>query len=393
MPRALLLLSLETYRAQDYLAAGRRAGVDILVGTGAPLAFSEENPDRYITLPMDDPEAAAARAREAAGALDAVIAADEDTVVTAAVIAEAVGARHISVAAATRARDKLEMREALTAAGLPQPLFSTWSPGQPLPDVGFPCVVKPARASASRGVIRANDVDELEATLARVAALDGVEPPLIVEAFVPGDEVAVEGLARDGEVDILAIFDKPDPLEGPYFEETLYITPSRHPRAAQDAVARRVRDAARALGVDRGPIHAELRLTGDDAVVIELAARTIGGLCGRTLRFSTGMSLEELVLLEAVGADPSARRQALAAGVMMLPAPRRGVLRGVRGRAEVEATTGIEALEITVGLGQEVVPPPEGRRYLGFLFSRGATAADAERALREAWPKLDIDID
>jgi hypothetical protein len=214
-----------------------------------------------------------------------------------------------------------------------------------------------------------------------------------VEAFVPGAEVAVEGLLRGGALEVLAIFDKPDPLDGPYFEETIYVTPSRQPAAILAAIEATTAAGARALGLVEGPIHAELRLPPAGPVVLEIAARSIGGLCSRTLRFGAGLSLEEVLVAHAMGlplAPP--RREARAAGVMMLPIPRRGVLHAVLGLDAARSVDGVDDVVITVPVGREVVPLPEGDSYLGFLFARGETPEDVEAALRAAHGKLGFDI-
>ncbi|HYG69012.1 MAG TPA: ATP-grasp domain-containing protein, partial [Anaeromyxobacteraceae bacterium] len=209
----------------------------------------------------------------------------------------------------------------------------------------------------------------------------------------PGPEVAVEGLLREGRLETLAFFDKPDPLDGPFFEETIYVTPSRHPETVQAAAIARVAEACRALGLVEGPIHAELRLADGGPVVLEVAARSIGGLCSRTLRFGAGLSLEEVLVAHAMGLPlESIRREPRAAGVMMLPIPRGGILHGVGGQDEARAVPGVEDVVITVPEGREVVPLPEGDSYLGFLFARAETPAEVERALREAHRRLRIDI-
>jgi hypothetical protein len=216
---------------------------------------------------------------------------------------------------------------------------------------------------------------------------------VLVEAFVPGAEVAVEGLLRGGSLELLALFDKPDPLDGPYFEETLYVTPSRHPAALQQAVQRVAAEAVRALGLTEGPVHAELRLSADGPVVLEVAARSIGGLCARALRFGAGLSLEEIVVAHAVGLPLSTlTREARASGVMMLPIPRRGILHGVSGLTAARAVPGVEDVVVTIPEGREVVPLPEGDAYLGFLFARAGRPEEVEQALRAAQARLAFDI-
>jgi biotin carboxylase len=257
----------------------------------------------------------------------------------------------------------------------------------------YPCVLKPIAQSASRGVIRADDRDEFVHAFERIAQMlreDGNgQRHLLVESFLPGPEVALEGLLDKGSLRILTIWDKPDPLDGPFFEETIYVTPSRLPDGVQAQIGETTARAAAALGLRHGPIHAEMRLGPGGPWVLEVAARSIGGLCSSVLRFGTGMSLEEIILRHAVGQDvPTFEREGTAAGAMMLPIPRRGLLREVRGKDEALAVPGIEGIEITIPVGQPVVPLPEGDRYLGFVFARAETPAAVEAALREAHRRL-----
>jgi biotin carboxylase len=255
-------------------------------------------------------------------------------------------------------------------------------------------VVKPLSRSGSQGVIRADTPVEAEAAAARIRAMLG-DPgaELLFEQFVPGDEVAVEGLLDAGRLEVLAVFDKPDPLDGPYFEETIYVTPSRKPAEVLDEVHRLTAQAAVALGLTEGPVHAELRI-GSDVKVLELAARSIGGLCSRSLRFGLGVSLEEVILRHALGMPlDHLRREDFASGVMMLPIPRAGVLREVRGQDAARAVPGVAGLEISIARGRRVQPLPEGDRYLGFLFAKADSPERVEEALREAHALLEVEID
>jgi biotin carboxylase len=293
-------------------------------------------------------------------------------------------------------RDKVAMRSRLAAGEVAQPHFAVLAPGDDpavvAAAVGFPVVVKPSGLSGSVGVIRADDPAGAVAAAERAWALwDG---PLVVERFVAGPEVAVEGLLRGGELDVLAVFDKPDAPDGPYFEETIYVTPSRHPVDDLDELARLVARACAAVGLTEGPIHAEARLGPNGPVLLEVAARSIGGLCARTLRFGAGISLEELILRHALGLPTAGMtRESGAAGVMMLPIPRSGVLRAVGGQEAARAVPGVSGLELTIRPGRAVVALPEGDRYLGFLFARGATPVEVEAILRTAHACLVVEID
>jgi biotin carboxylase len=268
--------------------------------------------------------------------------------------------------------------------------------------VEYPCVLKPLMLSASRGVIRANDPREFVTAFERIAAIlaepdaappDGARRALLVEEFVPGREIALEGLLVGGSLHVLAVFDKPDPLDGPFFEETIYVTPSRLPAATQTRAAAVTRDACSALGLTEGPIHAELRVNERGPFVLEVAARSIGGLCARTLTFGTGLSLEDLILCHALGRPlESLERERRAAGVMMIPIPRAGCLVSVSGVEEARAVGAVEDVVITMHPGQEVIPLPEGWQYLGFIFARAETPAAVEGALREAHARLRFDI-
>jgi len=259
----------------------------------------------------------------------------------------------------------------------------------------YPGVVRPIRINGSRGVIRANNPREFVAAASRLAALlDAIDPmlgakPFLVEHFIPGFEVALEGLLDHGALQVLALFDKPDPLDGPFFEETLYVTPSRLPEATQAAIARCAADAAAALGLREGPMHAELRINDQGPWIVELAGRSIGGLCSKTLRFGTDISLEELILRQACGMPiESTVRTSVAGGVMMIPIPGAGLLKRVEGVAESAAVPGVEAVDITARINYPIVPLPEGDSYLGFIFARSGTPVEVEAALREAHSRL-----
>jgi len=412
LQRLLLLIPTTTYRTEDFVEAARALDVDLVIASDRPNVMSGEFPDHLLTLPFGDPAVAAREMRGYAARrpIDAVVPVDDATTVVASAVGEALGLRVNPLAAAQATRNKRVMRELLARAGVPSPSFAVvpaaGDPRAAAERVSYPCVLKPLVLSASRGVIRADDEVAFVAAFERirailrapdVAALGQGTDAILVEGFVPGAEVALEGLLENGALRPLALFDKPDPLDGPFFEETIYVTPSRLPADTQAAVAAVTARAARALGLSDGAVHGELRLrpgaAGLEPVMLEIAARSIGGLCGRTLRFGTGMSLEELILRRALGRPvASFERQRAAAAVMMIPIPRGGVLEEVHGLDEARAVPHIEDVTISLHKGQEVVPLPEGSRYLGFIFSRAATPDQAEAALREAHRHLQFVI-
>ena len=386
------------------MEAARRLAVDLTVASEQPSAFEGARPGALLTLDLALPARAAEQAREFAARypLDAVLGVDDDTVVVAAEIAAELGLGGNAVLAVEAARDKYRQRQLMARHGVPVPRFALHHLDEDTSvlarSVPYPCVVKPLRLSASRGVIRANDPREFVAAVRRLAAIlaqpdaaacaeaAGV---FLVEDYVPGVEVALEGLITDGALRTLALFDKPDPLEGPFFEESIYVTPSGLPGAAQEALADAAARGARAIGLTRGPVHAELRWNEQRPWLIELAARPIGGRCSAALRFRDGGTLEELVIREALGMSlGSLVREEHAAGVMMIPVPGPGVLREVRGVAEARTVPGVDDVVITAHRGQELVPWPEGSRYPGFIFARGARATDVVTSLRAAHTRL-----
>jgi biotin carboxylase len=377
-----------TYRAPDFLDAAARLGAEVVIGSEHRQALSESMGDRSVTLTLSQPEMAADQIERLAerSPIDAIVAVDDGGTRAAAVAAQRLGLRGNQPEAVARTRDKAAMRAAFAAAGVRQPAFGE--------DVGYPRVLKPLTRSGSQGVIRADTPEEARAAADRIRAIVGdPEAALLVEQFVPGDEVAVEALLTDGRLEVLAVFDKPDPLDGPYFEETIYVTPSRKPPEVLAGIEEATAQAAAALGLTEGPVHAEMRIA-NGVTVLELAARSIGGLCARSLRFGLGVSLEEVILRHALGLDPGhLKREELASGVMMLPIPRAGTLKTVRGQDEARAVPGIAGLEISIAPGKPVVPLPEGDRYLGFLFAKADTPEQVEQALRDAHAKLTVDIE
>ncbi len=401
----LLLLPTSTYRAEDFLRAAAALGAEVVVASERRQALAGLMGERALTVPLRRPAQAAEKIVELAGkiGIDAVVAVDDQGVLVAAKAASRLGLPHNPPEAVAATRDKALMRRTLDAAGVPQPEFRLVSTDEQVAAavaaIGPPVVVKPVSLSGSRGVIRADSVaSAIDAAgwVRKILAEAGEDPdsPLLVERFVAGAEIAVEALLRSGHLEVLATFDKPDPLDGPYFEETIYVTPSRLPAEQFHQVLEATAAAAAALGLVEGPVHAELRVGAGGVWVLELAARSIGGLCARVLRFGAGLSLEQVILRHALGLPlEDLEREHAAAGVMMLPIRREGVLREVRGLAAARAVPGIAGLELTIRPGRPVRPLPEGDRYLGFLFARGESPEQVEEALRTAHGLLHVEVE
>jgi biotin carboxylase len=326
---------------------------------------------------------------------DAVAAVGDRPAVLAAEVAQTIGVPFHPPAAARACQDKYLARQLYHAAGLRVPSFFRAELGDDphaLADrTTYPCVLKPLGLSASRGVIRANNAGEFVAAFRRIAKIG--ERWIQVETYIPGREFAIEGLVTRGEFQPLAIFDKPDPLEGPFFEETIYVTPSRESPEVQTALLETTCRAVRALGLWHGPVHAELRYNDEGASILETHARPIGGLCANALRFDDGVPLEELILRHALGEDVrGARLDGPASGVMMIPIPKDGIYVSVEGTKSAEAIVGIEDVIITAKEGQRLIPLPEGSSYLGFIFARSDTPAEVETALRRSHAELSFEI-
>ncbi len=404
MKRVLLLLPTTGYRNNDFLAAAKKLGVAIVAAADychqlAPLwGFAP-----IMALHFDRPEEAADTVlRELDASVDAVLAVDDSGVELAALLSQRMSLPGNAANAVRGVRDKLAFRRLLREREFLCPQFHHLESGEDpralVSELSFPVVVKARRLSGSRGVIRANDSEELLRAVNRVRAIqsradrDAQELGLIIEDFIPGLEYALEGILERGELTTLALFDKPDPLDGPYFEETLYVTPSRLPEALQDRVHQVVARACRVASLAVGPVHAEVRINERGIWILEVAARSIGGLCARVLTHSLGMTLEELILRQVVAEPLAISGELGAAGVMMIPIPRRGIYHGLKGLATAQSVPGVTGVSITVVPGQIIAPPPDGASYLGFIFARASSPAGAEYALRISHRQLHFDI-
>lgn len=401
--RLILLIGARTYRDNAFVQAAEHLGLQVVKGIDLP----KELADYYHpTLPLQfrDQDNAVqdliSYAKE--NPVSTIIAVDDEATVIAARACDELDIAHNSPDAAYAAKNKYIMRQKLAKAKVPSPAFRLFhsddDPASIAGEIAYPCVVKPILLSASQGVIRANSPDEFVAAFncARAIVLaTGGEPGedgkghLLVEDYIEGIEVALEGIVSHGRLRLLALFDKPDPLEGPYFEETIYTTPSRLPKTTQDEILECAKRACAALGLREGPIHAELRVNDHGPWIVEVAGRSIGGLCAKILRFGTEhISLEELIVRQAMGMDSDWDREERAGGVMMIPIPAKGILAAVEGLEEARAVEGVEEIDITIMLKNKVVPLPEGASYLGFIFARGDSPERVEAILREAHSKL-----
>jgi biotin carboxylase len=397
--RVLLLVPARSYRTADFVRASARMGVDLTVASDGAMDLGG---GPVIPVRSGDPARGSELIASRSGPVDAVVAADAPMLVLAAAVAARLGLPHNPVDAVLAAADKARQRQLWAAAGLAQPRFEIIPAHAPDGAVrqaaaatGFPCVVKAVSLSASQGVLRADDADQAVRAVTRIRSVlanarrpDG--EPLLIEGYLPGPELSIDGLLTGGRLTPVAIFDKPAMTQGPTFEETLLVTPSRHPRPVLAAAVSTAERAARALGLCIGPVHTELRLTPTGPALLELAARSIGGLCSRALRFPSGKSLEELVIRNALeepvpaGTDQTARPS----GVFMLPVSRAGVLRAIEGRPDAETVPGITGVTITIPLGQDVRPLPDGDQYLGFIFAEAATPDGVQKALTMASRRL-----
>ena len=404
MKRLLLLLPTTSYRNDDFLGAAKNLDVEVITAANychqlAPLWGMSP----IQAVHFDQPELAVKQVLAALGRQpDVVLAVDDSGLELAALLREKLHLPGNLPAAVRVTRDKLAFRRLLRSGGLNCPDFyhlrnDSQPPALQAP-LQFPVVVKARRLSSSRGVIRTDTLQAFREAVQRVQGIqvkadrDGAQLGLVVESFIPGREYALEGLLQERQLRVLALFDKPDPLDGPYFEETLYITPSRLSQEKQDEIRQTVQHVCELAGLSSGPIHAEMRLNEQGVWLLEIAARSIGGLCGRMLRHTLGMSLEELILRHALNLPLPQARLDDAAGVMMIPIARRGILLGVRHLEDAMNIPDISDIQITARLGQTIAPPPEGASYLGFIFARGISPDAVDFALRQAHQRLVFDI-
>ncbi|MBA3296030.1 MAG: ATP-grasp domain-containing protein [Acidobacteria bacterium] len=411
--RVLLLSTTTGYQLRSFGEAAERLGVELTLATDRCHQLDDPWQDAAIPVRFHDEEGSldAIRAAAAERPFSGVISVGDRPAVLASRVAQLLRLPGNPPDAAEATRNKKLMRRKLASAGLPVPWFVELRAGADVHDaagrVRYPCIVKPLGLSGSRGVIRADTPPQLEYAVARARALlarpdvrafrSGLEAELLIEGYIEGCEYAVEGLVTRGDLRVLAIFDKPDRLDGPFFEETIYVTPTDVSRQVRHAIADQVQRATAALGLMHGPIHAECRVGPGGVVMLEVAARPIGGLCSKVLRFMAGRksaSLEDLLLRHVLGEDVSQYvREDTASGVMMIPIPKRGLFKSVWGEESAREVAHVDDVRITAKRDQLLEPLPEGDSYLGFIFARASEASDVVAALRESHRRLSFRID
>ncbi|WP_455374717.1 ATP-grasp domain-containing protein [Kaarinaea lacus] len=404
VPCILLVAPPDSYRVAPYIRAAQKLGVAIKIASHGEHSLVNEIAEG-IHINLDSPDAAVATIVSSSAQYNfrGIVAADDKATEIVALAAKALNLPHNPPQAVHLTRWKHKARKSLQEAGLPVPehWVATLSDihNNRLPDVPFPCVIKPLNLSASRGVIRCDNAEDLKKAANRISTIvDKLAEPeskskALIERFIPGKEVALEAVLQQGKLIPIAIFDKPDPLDGPYFEETYYITPSRLDRSLQIKLCQIIEAACSAYGLATGPVHAELRIDGDNIYIIEIAARTIGGECAKLIELASNRSLESIVIEYAMGLNPDAINLDIAAGVMMIPTPRSGVLRRVEGVLNAQVVKNIKSVNLSIREGHELIALPEGASYLGFIFATAETPAETESALRQAYEKLTIVVD
>lgn len=403
--RVLIIAPHGSYRTASFIKAANKLNVDVLIASqGEHSIVSNYVQGLHIDFKNEEQSIETILTEAKKQAFSGIIGTDDTTTELAAYVAEKLSLPHNDLQAVKIAHRKDLARLSLKKSSVKIPDFDLLTTTKLLSEqdiqVTFPAVIKPVALSASRGVIRVNNELELQQAVDRIKNMlleerqidKAIREILLLEEFIPGKEVAIEAMLHNGKLDVLAIFDKPDPLDGPFFEETYYLTPTSFSEDIQQEIKQTVLASCQAYGLKEGPVHAECRINKKGVWILEVAARTIGGLCGRLLSLGTGHSLEELVLLHAMGQRAEIKTIESAAGVLMIPIPGAGILKRVEGLLEAQRIPYISELSIEVRDGYELVPLPEGNSYLGFVFSEAPTVKEAEQALRDAHACLNIVI-
>jgi biotin carboxylase len=405
--RILLLASTTGYQTRSLYETSRRLGFETVVASNRCINLEDPWHDGAIAIRYEKPATAASVLALLEPKPDGIVAVGDRPAEVAALAAEHLRLPFHPYNAVVVCRNKYLTRERFRQAGLLVPDFYrvplSYDVAEAARSAQYPCVLKPLGLSASRGVIRVDDVLDFTHAFERIRNLleqpdilqlrDEQDAYIQVESFVSGREFAIEGLLTHGHLRVLAIFDKPDPLDGPFFEETIYTTPSQVAPEIQQEMVRTTQEAVAALGLHHGPIHAEMRVNHAGVWMLEVAARPIGGICSQSLRFQDGMTLEELIVRHAAGEDvDTIQREAQASGVMMIPIPKSGIYQSVTGTEQASAVPGVTELVITAKVGQRLLQLPEGSGYLGFIFARSDDPARVDAALRKAHSMLNFEI-
>tara|TARA_B100000686_G_scaffold128253_1_gene135463 strand:- start:1091 stop:2335 length:1245 start_codon:yes stop_codon:yes gene_type:complete len=403
----ILIIPSASYRTGPFMNAVKKLDLKVLVISDKSQVFSGKYPDNLIIINFNHWQDRSDEISKWAknNGLKAVIGVDEESIVLAANISNFLNVEHNPVESVLLTKDKYLMRNELLKLGIKSPWFKRFSIYEStkkiINEISFPCVIKPTFLSASRGVMRVNTMNELSDSIKimyELLSLDELRKRggeqsdwILFEEYIPGNEVAVEGLVTNGKLTVLAVFDKPEPLEGPTFEETIIVTPSVLTKEIQYSLLETIQNVVKALGILKGPIHAEARINKNGNYILECASRSIGGLCSKVLEFQGGMSLEELILRSYLGRNiEKSKLTDKARGVMMMPTEKMGILKEMRGVQDALNVKGITDLKLTVKPGEKLEPLPKGDRYLGFIFAEGNDQKLVIKALKNAWSKITV---
>ena len=403
----ILIIPSASYRTGPFMNAIKKLDLKVLVISDKSQVFSGKYPDNLIIINFNHWKDKSVEISKWAknNGLKAVIGVDEESIVLAANLSNFLNVDHNSIESVLLTKNKYLMRTELKKTGLCSPWFKIFSiyesSNKIINEISFPCVIKPTFLSGSRGVMRVNTKKELSEgikTLNELLSLDELRKRagkqsdyIMIEEYIPGKEVAIEGIVSEGKLTMLAIFDKPELLEGPTFEETIIVTPSVLTKKIQYSLLETLQIVVKALGIVKGPVHAEARINKNGNYILECASRSIGGLCSKVLEFQGGISLEELILRAYLGRNiEKSKLIGNARGVMMMPTEKKGILKEIGGVKDALVVNGVTDLQITVKPGEKLQPLPKGDRYLGFIFAEGNNQEFVINALKNAWSKIEI---
>ena len=403
----ILIIPSASYRTGPFMNAIKKLDLKVLVISDKSQVFSGKYPDNLIIINFNHWKDKSVEISKWAknNGLKAVIGVDEESIVLAANLSNFLNVDHNSIESVLLTKNKYLMRTELIKTGLCSPWFKIFSiyesSNKIINEISFPCVIKPTFLSGSRGVMRVNTKKELSEgikTLNELLSLDELRKRggkqsdyIMIEEYIPGKEVAIEGIVSEGKLTMLAIFDKPELLEGPTFEETIIVTPSVLTKKIQYSLLETLQVVVKALGIVKGPVHAEARINRNGNYILECASRSIGGLCSKVLEFQGGISLEELILRSYLGRNiEKSKLIGNARGVMMMPTEKKGILKEIGGVKDALVVKGVTDLQITVKPGEKLQPLPKGDRYLGFIFAGGNNQEFVINALKNAWSKIEI---